>query len=90
MRIQFSRDVDKDSLKGRVRATYVAPPHQRGAAPPPSRSSATYVEASRVLEIRFRQPLEPFRGVQIELLEGITGTDGAAAKPWTLRFVTGG
>jgi hypothetical protein len=91
VRLQFSRDVDKATLKGRVRVSYVAPQAPQQAAPPPSVEVTTiYVEASRVLEIRFRQPLEPFRTVQVELLEGITGTDGAAVKPWTLRYVTGG
>ena len=42
-----------------------------------------------MLELRFRQPLEPFRTVQVDLLDGIEGTDGAQAKPWALRFTAG-
>lgn len=92
VRIQFSRDVDKETLKGRLKVSYLAQQSaQRGEPQPPSiEFTSTYVDATRVLEIRFRQPLERFRTVQIELLEGVTGTDGAAAKPWTLSFTTGG
>jgi hypothetical protein len=43
-----------------------------------------------VLEIRFSQPIERFRTVQIELLEGVLGTDQQALAPWTLKFMTGG
>jgi hypothetical protein len=39
--------------------------------------------------VRFVQPLEPFRGVQIDLVDGILGTDQQALKPWTLKFETG-
>lgn len=93
IRLQFSRDVDKETLKGRVRLSYVAvqaPQPATAPALPAIEFTTLYIEASRVLEIRVRQPLEPFRTVQVELLEGITGTDGVAAKPWTLRFTTGG
>jgi hypothetical protein len=92
VRIQFSRDLDRQTLKGRVRVTYPArQSEQRGESQPPAVDfTVTYVEPSRVLEIRFRQALERFRTVQVELLEGIVGTDGVPAKPWTLSFTTGG
>jgi hypothetical protein len=92
VRLQFSRDVDRETLKGRLRAGYaVRQSEQHGEPQPPAiEVSATYVEASRALEIRFRQPLERFRTVTVELLEGIAGTDGVAVKPWTLSFTTGG
>ena len=46
--------------------------------------------ANRVLEIRFRTPLERFRTVKVELGEGILGTDKQPLKPWTLSFGLGG
>ena len=91
VRIQFSRDVDRATLMGRVRVSYDAGQSaQRGEAQPPGVEPVlNYIEASRVLEVRFRQPLERFRVVKIELQEGITGTDGAIAKPWSMTFTTG-
>jgi hypothetical protein len=92
VRIQFSRDVDRTSLTGRVRVSYDGGQSaQRGEAQPPTVEPVlNYVEASRVLELRFREPLERFRVVRIELQEGIKGADGAMAKPWSLTFTTGG
>jgi hypothetical protein len=43
-----------------------------------------------VLEIKFTKPLERFRTLKVDLLEGILGTDGQALKPWTLTFSLGG
>ena len=50
------------------------------------------VRAARIasLELKFTKPLERFRTVNIELLEGILGTDGQPLKPWTLTFSIGG
>ena len=36
------------------------------------------------------KPLEAFRTVRIELLDGIKGFDGAPFKPWTVTFSVGG
>jgi len=41
------------------------------------------------LEIKFNTPIEPFRTVQVQLKEGITGTDGQPLRPYTLLFTTG-
>jgi hypothetical protein len=94
IRIQLSRGVDRASLVSHVRIGYV------GAAPgstPPIQSTADLEErndapggAIAVLTIRFAQPLERFRTVQIELLEGIKAPDGQMLKPWKLTFSTGG
>ena len=46
--------------------------------------------ATRVLELRFTQPLERFRTVQVDLLDGVLGTDQQPLVPWTLTFLTGG
>ena len=49
-----------------------------------------YTRENRALEIRPSQPLERFRTVKVEFLEGIRGTDGGAMAPFTLTFTTGG
>jgi hypothetical protein len=90
VRIQFSRDIDAASVKGRIRATYVRPEASGPPGPGITGFSTQYQPANRVLEIRFEQPFEPFRRVQIELLEGISGTDDQLVSPWTLSFTTGG
>jgi hypothetical protein len=49
-----------------------------------------YLAANRELEIKFAKPLERFRTVNVDLLEGILGTDQQPLKPWTLSFGVGG
>ena len=92
VRIQFSRDLDSASLKGRIRVGYAGPGAAGRGAPDTATTAFTteYRGASRVLEIRFTKPFEPFRTVTVDLLEGIAGTDGQALKPWTLAFSVGG
>jgi hypothetical protein len=92
VRLQFSRDVAAASIKGRVRVTYsAADSSERGEAQPPEvQCVVTYTPATRGLEIRPVQPLERFRPVKVELLEGITAFDGAPLAPFTLTFTTGG
>ncbi len=91
VRIQFSRDLDQATLKGRVKVTYIP---AQGAAAEPTPSSVdvalAYAAASRVLELHFPKPLERFRTLKIELLDGIVGTDAQPLKPWTLTFTLGG
>lgn len=92
VRIQFSRDMDARSFKGRMRVTYLAPAvpvsPQRPVPDPPTWSFA-YNVGNRGLEMKFVKPLEPFQTVRIELLDGITAIDGEPLKPWTLTFSTG-
>jgi hypothetical protein len=83
IRIQFSRDVKAESIKGHVTAGYV------GSNQPFPAFTATYDGGRRVLEIKFATPLEPFSTVRIALTDGIVGGDGQAVKPWTLSFVVG-
>jgi hypothetical protein len=92
IRLQFSRDVDARSLKGRVRVTYsAADAAERGEAQPPEvQCVVTYTPATRGLEIKPVQPLERFRPVKVELLEGIAAFDGAPLTPFALTFTTGG
>jgi len=92
VRIQFSRDLDASTLKGRIRASYFrAQSLERGEPDtPPIELTTQYNGPSRVLELRFAKPLERFRTVKVELTEGIVGTDAQPLKPWTLTFSLGG
>jgi hypothetical protein len=87
VRIQFSRDIDPATFKGHVRVKYMNPETlPRGE----TEFTTQYNAANRVLEIRFANPLERFRTVQVELIEGIVGRDRQGLKPWTLTFASGG
>jgi hypothetical protein len=89
VRIQFSRDLDPATLKGRVRVQYAGAQSAEPAAAPLD-FTTNYNGANRVVEIRFAKPLERFRTVKVDLLDGILGTDGQPLKPWTLNFSVGG
>jgi hypothetical protein len=86
IRVQFSRGINPASIDGQIRITYL------GAEPNsvPLAFQHTYDAANRAIEIKLAQPLEPFRTVRVELLEGLKGFDGAAFTPWTLTFSVGG
>jgi hypothetical protein len=92
VRIQFSRDIDPATLKGHVRAHYLeSETVERGEPSTPTAEFTTqYSGANRVLELKFGKPLERFRTLNVELQEGILGTDQQPLKPWTLTFVLGG
>jgi hypothetical protein len=90
VRIQFSRDINPATLKDRVTVNYVLAEAQANGEPPtPDPNHYDYRAAQRVLEIRFRVPLERYRTVKVNLLAGITGTDRQPLAPWTLSFITG-
>ena len=92
VRIQFSRDIDQTTLKGRIRAAYFrAQSAERGEPETPTADfTFQYTPPSRVLEIKFTKPLERFRTLKVDLLEGILGTDTQPLKPWSLTFSLGG
>ncbi len=92
VRIQFSRDLDTSTIKGHVQVNYsMRQARERGEPePPPVMARIGYNPGARVMEITFDQPLDRFRIVEINLTEGIMGTDGTKMKPWTLTFTTGG
>jgi hypothetical protein len=92
VRIQFSRDLDPATLKGHLRARYLESQSTERGEPvtPPAVFTFQYNGANRVLELKFTKPLERFRTLKVELLEGILGTDGQPLKPWTLGFSLGG
>jgi len=92
VRIQFSRDLDPATLKGRVRASYLeSESKERGEPTTPAVDLTTqYSAGNRVLEVRFAKPLERFRTLKVQLLDGILATDQQPLKPWTLTFALGG
>ena len=90
VRIQFSRDIDPESFEDQVRIGYHGEESFERGQPPPIEFDVAYLKRNRVLEIRFTEPLERFRTVEVELLDGITATDGAVLPPWTLTFALGG
>ena len=92
VRIQFSSDIDPESFEDQIRVGYQGEESsESGALPPPTiEFDLKYLTRNRVLEIRFTEPLERFRTVEVELLDGITTTDGALLPPWTLTFALGG
>jgi hypothetical protein len=89
VRVQFSRGLNPASLTDRIRVGYVGAPAPGDALPPPEFTSA-YDAATRAVEIRFARPLEPFRTVRIDLLEGVRTFDGAPVRPWMLTFSVAG
>jgi hypothetical protein len=50
----------------------------------------TYDPASRALHLKFSRPLERFRTLRLELLDGIKALDGGPVRPWRLTFSVGG
>jgi hypothetical protein len=92
VRIQFTRDLDRTTLRGHIRARYLESQSAERGEPttPPAEFTFQYNGANRVLELKFTKPLERFRTLKVELLEGILGTDGQPLKPWTLTFALGG
>lgn len=92
IRVQLSRDVDPATLKDRIRVSYSpAESAERGEPQPPAVTfKVEWTPANRALVIRPSEPLERFRQVRVEFLEGIRGPDGSVLAPLTLTFSTGG
>lgn len=83
VRIQFSRGLNESSIAGNIRVSYV------GAEDAVDFKTA-YDAANRAIAITFSKPLEPYRTVKVEVLDGLKGFDGAPFKPWTVTFSVGG
>ncbi len=92
VRIQFSRDLDQATLKGHIKPHYLESQSTERGEPvtPAVEFTYQYAAANRVLEIKFTKPLERFRSLKLDLVDGILGTDGQPLKPWTLTFMLGG
>jgi hypothetical protein len=61
-----------------------------GTAGAPPAFETTYDAANRAITLRFKEPLQRFRTVRVEVLDALRAFDGAPAKPWTLTFSVGG
>jgi hypothetical protein len=89
VRVQFSRGLDPASIAGQIRVTYVGTAAPDASATVPA-FQHTYDLGTRAIEIKFASPLDRFRTVKVEILEGIKAFDGAPVAPSTLTFSTGG
>ncbi len=92
VRVQFSRSIDPATLKGHVRIGYFTSesPERAQAQPPSMEVQTSYDPASRALHLKFSRPLERFRTLRLELLDGIKALDGGPVRPWRLTFSVGG
>jgi hypothetical protein len=88
LRVQFSRDIDPESLKGQIAVAYGMLPDGSSPGPAPA-ASITYRAANRAVEIRFDQPLASFTPVIVAFGNEIKATDGVAMKPARISFTTG-
>jgi len=90
IRIQFSRGLNESSLAGHVRVSYLGSTAAAVATPQGLMYQLSYDAANRAIVLRLSQPLESFRTVKVEVLDGVKGFDGAPVTPWTLTFSVGG
>jgi hypothetical protein len=89
IRIQFSRDMDPKTFQNHVRIAYVGGP--QGAPTTVPAFTVRYVEGNHAVEIRLSSPLDRFRQVKVDLLEGIlSNIDNQPLAPYSLTFTTGG
>jgi hypothetical protein len=95
VRLQFSRDMNPESFKGRVHWHYqsVATPGQPPVEVTSERATASqvgYDGSKRSLEIRINaDEAAKYQDVYVQLDEGIVATDGAKLAPWKLSFILG-
>lgn len=87
IRVQFSRSIDPATLKGRIRIGYFT--SEPTAQAPTIDVQTSYDPATRALHLKFSRPLESFRTLRLELLEGIKAFDGGPVRPWRLTFSVG-
>jgi len=89
IRIQFSRDMDGKTFAAHVKLSYTGP--APAGAPAPPAFTIRYNDGTRGLEIRLSAPLDRFRSVKVDLLEGIlSAIDNRPLAPYSLTFTTGG
>jgi hypothetical protein len=90
VRVQFSRDIDPSTLKNAVHVWYVGRAGAQDVELPASEFSTRYAGGNRELVITFKQGLERFRTIRVELTDAMLGTDKQPLKPWKLTFSVGG
>jgi hypothetical protein len=90
VRIQFSRDMDPESFEEQIRIYYKNVNRVNSPVSNEPAFEVEYLRRNRVVQIRFVEELERFRSVSVELLNGITSSDGTSLAPWTFSFFVGG
>lgn len=88
LRVQFSRDINPDTLPDQVAVAYALRPDGSSPGQAP-KASTTYRPANRSVEIRFAEPLAAFTTVFVAFGDQIKATDGVAMKPARISFSTG-
>jgi len=91
IRLQFSRDINPDTLNGNVTWRYTASDSPATPELPPStKVSAKYDRANRSAAIAIdADELGRFKNVVLQLSDGVKATDGATLKPWSITFTFG-
>lgn len=91
VRIQFSRDINPTTFKGNIAVKYSEAATREPGEPDTPKIDFTnqYLPGTRVLELKFANPLERFHTVTVQLSDGVLGSDKQPLKPWTLNFQTG-
>lgn len=87
VRVQFSRDMAEESFEGQVQIEYGNT--VTDGAPPFVEFAIEYHGRNRVLELSLVKPLEPYTEYRVDLLNGVTASDGIALAPWSLSFFSG-
>jgi hypothetical protein len=87
VRLQFSRHMIAETFSEHVRISYTSP-RSLSSAPVPAFTAAYHV-TTRSLEVRFATPLDSYRTVRVELLDGISAISGLPLAPWSYTFTTG-
>ena len=93
VRFQFSRDMVAESFEGNVTVEYFGAAGQTAAGTADEAGLELDVEyrpRNRVINVKFTEPLLPYRTLEVSLWNGIVATDGATLAPHTLRFTIGG
>ena len=92
VRFQFSRDMVAESFEGNVAVEYFGAAGRTAASADGAglEFDVEYRPRNRVINVRFTEPLLPYRTLEVSLGDGVLATDGAALAPYTLRFTLGG
>ena len=95
VRLQFSRDMVAESFERNVVVKYFGAGRTTagladGADGTGLEFDVEYRPRNRVINLRFAEPLLPYRTLEVSLGDGVLATDGATLIPHTLRFTTGG
>lgn len=89
IRIQFSRGLNPATINGRIRIGYLTSPREVGQ-PTAIDAQSSYDAGTRAIQIKFVRPLDRYRTLKVEILDGMKTFDGADVKSWAVTFSTGG